>query len=187
VAVIGTVAAKLGDYSVAVFNTSYRIMWIVMVLIMALSSASGIKISMRLGTMDHQGAKRAGWIGIQLSAIVLVFLGSIMVWKIRFFGHIFTDNDTFLEAFENMRWPFSCTLVLMNLSVAVERVPYSMGRTKEVFWYGFFASWGVQVPVVLVLTQFWRNDLVALFTGMACTRPYITPCGVVVMILVLKD
>ena len=40
-------------------------------------------------------------------------------------------------------------------------------RTKEVFWMGFIASWGGQVPAVLLLTKYWRNDLVGLYTGMA--------------------
>ncbi len=40
-------------------------------------------------------------------------------------------------------------------------------RTKEVFWMGFFASWGGQVPAVLILTRYWRNDLVGLYTGMS--------------------
>ena len=32
---------------------------------------------------------------------------------------------------------------------------------------GFVASWGGQVPAVLLLTKYWRNDLVGLYTGMA--------------------
>ena len=32
---------------------------------------------------------------------------------------------------------------------------------------GFIASWGGQVPAVLFLTKYWRNDLVGLYTGMA--------------------
>jgi Na+-driven multidrug efflux pump len=42
-----------------------------------------------------------------------------------------------------------------------------MGRTKEVFWYGLIASWGAQVPAVILLTKYWRDDLVGLYCGMA--------------------
>jgi Na+-driven multidrug efflux pump len=167
VAVIGGVAAKLGEVDVAVFNTSYRIMWIVLIMVNALASAAGIKMSMRLGNMNHLGAKQAGEVGIAMSAIVLLLIGIAVLLKIRELGRIFTDDETFLSLFEEARWPFTATLVLMNLSVAIERIPYSMGRTKEVFWYGFVASWGGQVPAVILLTKFWRADLVGLYTGMA--------------------
>jgi hypothetical protein len=32
---------------------------------------------------------------------------------------------------------------------------------------GFAASWLGQVPAVLLLTKYWRDDLVGLYTGMA--------------------
>jgi len=167
VAVVGAVAAKLGEEEVAVFNTSYRIMWIVLILVNALSSAAGIKMSMRLGNMDHHGAKQAGEVGIYMSAAILSFIGFGVVWKIRWFGRIFTNDPVFLDLFEEAKWPFMVTLVLMNLSVAIERIPYAMGRTKEVFWLGFVASWGAQVPAVALLTTYWRSDLVGLYWGMA--------------------
>jgi len=167
VAVVGAVAAKLGEEEVAVFNTSYRIMWIVLIMVSALSSAAGIKTSMRLGQLNHRGAKQAGEVGILMSALVLSVVGFIVVWKIRWFGLVFTSDERFLSLFEEAKWPFMVTLVLMNLSVAIERIPYSMGRTKEVFWFGFVASWGAQVPGVILLTRYWRNDLTGLYWGMA--------------------
>lgn len=167
VAVIGAVAAKLGNVEVAVFNTGYRIMWIILIMVSALSSAASIKTSTRLGKMDHAGAKQAGWVGIYMSMIILSLIGGFVTLKIRWFGRIFTDDPEFLELFEEVKWPFTLTLVLMNLSVAIERIPYSMGRTKEVFWYGLIASWGAQVPGVILLTKYWRNDLIGLYWGMA--------------------
>jgi Na+-driven multidrug efflux pump len=142
VAVIGAVAAKLGEQQVAVFNTSYRIMWIALVLINSLATASGINMNIRLGKMDHLGAKQAGHVGVGLSAAVLVVLGVLIVTHVRFFGIIFTNDETFLSLFEGARWPFSVSLVLMNLAIAIEKIPYSMGRTNEVFWIGLVASWG---------------------------------------------
>jgi MATE family multidrug resistance protein len=167
VAAIGAVAAKLGETQVAVFNTSYRIMWIVLIMVNALASAAGIKMSMRLGNMDHLGAKQAGHVGIAMSALVLLIIGFAVLLQIRSLGRIFTENDDYLDLFDGAKWPFTVTLVLMNLSVAIERIPYSMGRTKEVFWYGFVASWGGQVPAVLLFTKYWRADLVGLYSGMA--------------------
>lgn len=145
VAFIGAVAAKLGETQVAVFNTSYRIMWIVLVLINALSSAAGIKTSLRLGAMDPSGARQASEVGIAMSALVLLIIGGFVLTRIRWFGRIFTNDDHFIDLLEETSLPFTLTLILMNLSVAIERVPYALGRTKIVFWCGFIASWGAQV------------------------------------------
>ena len=194
VAVVGAIAADLGEVQVAVFNTSYRIMWIVLIMVNALSSAAGIKMSQRLGNMDPSGAKQAGEVGIFLSFVVLAAILSAVFFRIRMFGQIFTQDEEFLDLFETTRVPFCCTLFLMNMSVAIERIPYAMGRTKEVFWMGLIASWGgkhtmygtccrvmllclscfvsltttiAQVPGVYVLTTYWRNDLFGLYCGMA--------------------
>jgi Na+-driven multidrug efflux pump len=142
-------------------------MWIVLIMVNSLASAAGIKMSMRLGNMDHLGAKQAGHVGIGMSAAVLAMIGLLVVWKIRWLGQIFTEDEVFLHLFAEAKWPFTVTLVLMNLSVAIERIPFSMGRTKEVFWYGFVASWAGQVPAVLLFTSYWRADLVGLYWGMA--------------------
>lgn len=167
VAVIGTIAAKLGDLEVAIFNTSYRIMWIVLILISAIAGAASIKTTTRLGKMDPKGAKQASYVGIGMGVVFLVIIGLWMVSQIRIFGRIFTNDEDFLAKFEEAKWPFTVTLVLMNLSVAIERVPYSMGRTKIVFWMGFCASWGFQVPGVFFLTKYWRDDLTGLYWGMS--------------------
>lgn len=167
VAVIGAVAAKLGETDVAVFNTSYRIMWIVLIMVNALSGAAGIKMSLRLGRVNPAGAKQAGHVGVFLSFVVLALLFFAIVTHVRWFGRIFTNDEEFLALFESARWPFTITLVLMNLSVAIEKIPYSMGRTSDVFWMGLVASWGAQVPAVFVMTTYWRNDLVGLYWGMA--------------------
>jgi Na+-driven multidrug efflux pump len=167
VGIIGLIAAKLGEDVVAVFNTSYRIMWIVLILVNALSSAASIKMTLRLGNMDHKGAQQAGEVGVFMSAGILGIIGVLVYWNIRWFGRIFTNEESFLELFESARLPFILTLVFMNMSVAIERIPYSMGRTKEVFWLGFVASWFVQVPAVLMCTSYWRDDLIGLYWGMA--------------------
>jgi Na+-driven multidrug efflux pump len=142
VAAIGTMAARLGENEVAVFNTSYRLMWIVLICVMALTGAAGINMSMRLGSLDHQGARQAGFVGVVLSSIVCTIIGFVVWANIRAFGRIFTNDEDFLTVFSDAKTPFTIALVLMNISIAVEKIPYSMGRTTEVFWLGFFASWG---------------------------------------------
>lgn len=165
VAAVGTVAAQLGTKDVAVFNASYRIMWIALVLVSALSSAAGIKMSSRLGKLNHVGAKQAGEVGIFMSTIVLGTMAALILWKVSWFSAIFTSDVEFVTLFEQSKFPFVITLILMNLSVALERIPYSMGRTKEVFWFGLVASWAGQVPAVILLTKYWRNDLHGLYSG----------------------
>ena len=40
--IVGLIAANLGELEVGVFNTSYRIMWIVLILVSAVANAGGI-------------------------------------------------------------------------------------------------------------------------------------------------
>ena len=117
--------------------------------------------------MNPYGARQAGYVGIALSATILVFLGGIVLVNGRLVARIFTEDEVFLNMFEEASLPFSLTLCFMNLSVAIERVPYAMGRTREIFWMGFIASWFGQVPGVFVMTRYWRDDLVGIYSGMA--------------------
>mmetsp|Transcript_5735 Transcript_5735/g.14218 ORF Transcript_5735/g.14218 Transcript_5735/m.14218 type:complete len:557 (+) Transcript_5735:259-1929(+) len=166
-AVIGSVAASMGEIDVAVFNTAYRIMWIALIFVNSNAAAAAINVSLRLGNMDPHGAKQAACVGIGLAVAVVGVLGWLVLWKSRWFGKIFTNDEEFLDLFVECSVPFALTLCFMNLAVAIERIPYSMGRSKEVFWMSLVGSWFGQVPAVLILTTYWRNDLVGLYSGMA--------------------
>ena len=127
VAVIGSVAASLGEAEVAVFNTAYRIMWIALIFIVAIAAAASINMSIRLGKMDHKGAKQAGDVSIGMTVCTLVFLVTLILVKNRWFGLIFTNDEEFLELFAECAVPFTISLFFMNLSIALERIPYTMG------------------------------------------------------------
>jgi Na+-driven multidrug efflux pump len=142
-------------------------MWIALIVIGSLASASSINMTIRLGKMNPEGARQAGYVGIALSAAILILLGGVILAKSRMFARIFTEDELFLDLFEEASFPFTLTLCFMNLAVAIERVPYAMGRTREIFWMGFIASWFGQVPGVMLMTRYWRNDLVGLYSGMA--------------------
>lgn len=124
VAVVGMLASQLGSMEVAVLNTSYRIMWVVLVATNSISSASGIKTSIRLGQSDAKGAKQAGEIGIFFALIFSAVAGGLIAWHIRPLGLLFTNDEKFLEVWVKAKWPFAATVALMNFSVALERIPF---------------------------------------------------------------
>lgn len=57
VTVIGAVAATLGNVDLAVFNSSYRILWMCLIFAGSLAFATGIKLGTMLGAGDAHGAK----------------------------------------------------------------------------------------------------------------------------------
>jgi Na+-driven multidrug efflux pump len=167
VAVIGGVAARMGEQEVAVYNTAYRITWLSIVFVVAMAGASSTIMCLRLGRNDPSGARQAGYVGVGMSFTVLVVLSIFILVKSRWFGLIFTNDEDFLLLFEEASVPFTAFLFFMDATLVLEQIPYTMGRTRDVFWMGFTASWGFQVPAVVLLTRHWRDDLVGLYTGMA--------------------
>ncbi|KAL7478658.1 hypothetical protein ACHAW6_004409 [Cyclotella cf. meneghiniana] len=167
VGVIGAMAASIGEREVGLFNASYRILWITLIFVGALSGASGIKVGLRLGNGNAMGARQAASVGLLLSLLLLSVLSILVYFNSRAFGMVFTNDRRYLDLFEECRGPFCCALFFMNLAVAIESIPINMGRTGIVFYASFIASWLGQVPGVYFLTRFWRNDLYALYTGIA--------------------
>lgn len=167
VAVIGGVAAKMGDIEVTVYNTAYRIAWFTMMFVFAMAGASSTNMCLRLGRGHSDAARQAGYVGVTMATVVLFIESFLLLTKGRWFALVFSNDKDFLSLFEETLVPFTAVLFFMNLCVALEQIPYSMGRTRDVFWLGFFSSWGGQVPAVILLTRYWRNDLFGLYTGMA--------------------
>jgi MATE family multidrug resistance protein len=164
---IGAIAATMGEREVGLFNASYRILWITLIFVGAISAASGIKIGSKLGSGQSLAARTAAFVGISLVMVCLIVLATLVYYNTRLFGRIFTNDESYLDLFEECRLPFTLTLFFMNLAVGIEAIPLSIGRTGSVFYCGVFASWLGQVPGVLLLTKYWRNDLFALYSGIA--------------------
>ena len=140
-AVIGALSAELGVNQVAVFNASYRIIWMTLIFVTSISTAAGINIGIRLGKFEPDGAQQAAYVGIGVCFIFLLIISYLASSRIRWIGSIFTNDTVLLDMLDDCRYPFVATLFFMNLASAIERVPLSMGRTKTVFWSGFVASW----------------------------------------------
>eukprot|EP00854_Cymbomonas_tetramitiformis_P014638 gene14638-17293_t len=167
VAAIGTVAATLGETEVGVFNASYRILWMCLTFMGSLAGAVGIKLGLAFGKGDAELAKFTAFVGTVVAVAVLIVLGFIVYAIPRQLGSIFSTDDEVLDLFVEIRIPLAVMMVVMNLSVNLERIPMAMGRTKEVLIMGLVGSWVGQVPGVLLCTQLWRKDLVGLYTGVA--------------------
>ena len=127
----------------------------------------GIKLGQALGANRPDLAKFTATTGITLTVCILAGLGTIVYSIPRQLGSIFSSDDQVLDLFVDIRIPLAFTMVVMNLSVFLEKIPISMGRTRDVLILGLIGSWGGQVPAVLLLVRFWREDLVAVYTGIA--------------------
>lgn len=167
VAAIGAVAATLSKDDLGVFNASYRIMWICLTFIGSLGGAVSTKLGIRLGANDAAGAKKGVYVGLGLALAILAALALVVVAIPRELGSIFTSDPKLLDVFEKIRVPLATTVFTMNAAVVFERVPMAMGRTRAVLILGFAGSWVGQVPAVLLCVNFWKRDLVAVYTGVS--------------------
>ena len=167
VAAIGAVAATLSKDDLGVFNASYRIMWICLTFIGSLGGAVSTKLGIRLGADDAAGAKKGVYVGLGLALAILAALALVVVAIPRELGSIFTSDPKLLDVFEKIRVPLATTVFTMNAAVVFERVPMAMGRTRAVLILGFAGSWVGQVPAVLLCVNFWKRDLVAVYTGVS--------------------
>jgi len=168
VAAIGAVAAQLGAEEVSVFNCSYRIMWIALTFIGSMGGAMAIHLGVALGAGDTHQAKLCARVCIGTCVVAVALLAGVMLFFARYVAMVFSPDEAIQELFHEVRVPMVAMMVLMTLAVLLERIPMAMGRTSVVLGVGLVGSWVGQVPGVYIGVYLWRNDLVGLFTGVAC-------------------
>eukprot|EP00429_Kryptoperidinium_foliaceum_P069990 CAMPEP_0176066710 /NCGR_PEP_ID=MMETSP0120_2-20121206/33293_1 /TAXON_ID=160619 /ORGANISM="Kryptoperidinium foliaceum, Strain CCMP 1326" /LENGTH=505 /DNA_ID=CAMNT_0017400319 /DNA_START=71 /DNA_END=1588 /DNA_ORIENTATION=- len=166
-AALGAIASGLGDINLSVWNTSYRICWLVLIFSGSVAGSMGTQVGIALGAGEADRAKRQVLAGVVVCATVLVALCVLVVSAPRAFGSIFSNDPAVLGLFEESRWALAAFVGLMNLAVVLEKVPIAVGESKIAFRLGVVGSWVGQVPGALLCTRYWRDDMVGLFTGSA--------------------
>lgn len=168
VSAIGVVAVSFhDDASLAVFNSAYRILWMSLIVIGSVGSAMGVLLGQELGRGNHLGAKAVASTCLVLALGLVVLLAAVFYCIPEKIALIFSSDEDVIELYKDVALPLTATLIAMNLSVLLERVPLSCGRTQIVLWTGVIGSWAAQVPAVLLCTIFYRNNLFGLFTGVS--------------------
>ena len=166
-AAVGAIAAVLSSDDLGVFNASYRIFWMSLTFTGAMASAMGTKLGIALGSGDPIGARRVVTIGMGMAFTSLIVLTGVVFIFPRQLATIFTSDQVLLDKFEGARASLAITMFMMNAANVLEKVPMTMGRTKEILYIGLVGSWGGQVPIALLCVKYWRRDLTGVYTGVA--------------------
>ena len=166
VSAIGVVAVTFHDHaSLAVFNSSYRIAWMSLIVIGSIGSAMGVLLGQELGKGDYNRAKNITSTCLILAFVIVLMLAAVFFTIPGKVAMVFSSDEEVIGLYQDVALPLTTMLIAMNLSVLLERVPLSCGRTQVVLWTGVVGSWAAQVPAVILCTKFYRNDLYGLFTG----------------------
>jgi len=166
VSLIGIFCAKLGDTELAVFNSSYRILWITLTVVGALAQSVGILVGQNMASGDIHRSKSILHNGGSFTILTLLLLTVIIFLNLEEFAGIFSNDTEIKEVFLKIRTPLCLELFLMNMSVFFEGILISLGKTRTVFWIGALGSWAGQVPACWIGT-FYFKDLKMVFWGVS--------------------
>lgn len=133
VSAIGVVAVSFhDDASLAVFNSAYRITWMSLIVIGSIGSAMGVLLGQELGKGDYGKAKYVTHTCLGMALGMVLVLGAIFYSIPEKVALIFSGDQAVIELYRNVALPLTTMLIAMNLSVLLERVPLSCGRSKMV-------------------------------------------------------
>ncbi len=165
-AMVGAMAAWLGDEQVAIFNANYRVLWLTLGLVGAFNTGMTTNMNLALGHGDVQAAQQSVRIGFSIVAALILFAAVGFNMVPHFFASIFSSDEHYIKMSVHVAPAFSLVLISMVSAVALERVIVSFGKTKQIFYMGVCASWLVQVPAVYFIILY-TNSLNGLYYGVA--------------------
>ena len=129
---VGALAASIGGLELAVFNTSYRVLWICLIFTGATAGATGITLASALGAGDVHAARRAARAGTLVVGVALLILCAAILVFARPIARIFSEDEEVLELFHESRKALALATFFMNLTVFLETMPNAFGRTRNV-------------------------------------------------------
>lgn len=183
VAVIGAVATSMGPTEVAVYVSSYRIMWAGIVFVGSVSSAVSIRLGIAFGKGDAGDGKFISFIGMLIVVTFVAAIGTAIALFSRQMGLIFSSDPVILDEFDRVGLPLATTTMAMNLSVAFEGIVRAMGRPKIVLYIGLVGSWVFQAPAVILFTKYvhYKSKLYVLYCGV--TIGYLAVCSMLAWVI----
>lgn len=152
---IGLLAGTLGDKEVAVFNASYRIAWMNMVVIGSFSGACVTQLGIALGTGDGHLSQKIRDLGIGTVFFFLFVTVGASVIFIDKLASIFSNDPEVIALFIECRWEMALMIFFMGFSMHFESLLVALKKTDTLFKAALLGSWGGQVPAVLFL--FWYS------------------------------
>jgi len=183
VTVIGVIAAGRGGVEVAVFNVAYRFLWICLMFSGASARATGIRLAVAIGKGAVGGAQYIAKVGVGVVTLLLLLLSLLVFLRPTDLASVFTKDPVFIARVEEARLPLALLVFTMNMSVALEALTASLGKTRHVLASGLLGSWLGQVPACVLISKYWRDDVIGLFWGMVLG--YLLHCLALVVCLTL--
>jgi len=162
---IGLLAGTLGNKEVAVFNASYRIAWMNLVIIGAFSSACVTQLGIALGTGDGHLSMKIRDLGI---GTVFTFLFATVAASVVFIdklARIFSNDPEVIALFQECRMEMALMIFFMSFAVHFESLLVAVKKTDSLFKAALIGSWGGQVPGVLALFYFYGETLQNVYLG----------------------
>eukprot|EP00035_Acanthoeca_spectabilis_P006906 m.130486 g.130486 ORF g.130486 m.130486 type:complete len:494 (-) comp13713_c0_seq8:102-1583(-) len=122
VSVIGAIAANFGSVMLATFNTSYRILWMCLVISGSIGGATSIKMARTFGLGRPGQAKQSAMVGGFLVFSVLGGLATIVAIFPRELGSVFTTDNAILDVFVDIRFALAAMMVYVCRKCSFRRL-----------------------------------------------------------------
>jgi MATE family multidrug resistance protein len=182
---VGLLAARQSPLNLAVFNSSYRILWLCQIFSGALASAICIQVGMALGGSRISDAKHPIKVGMTICIGIIFFMSAVVLQYPVALARIFSNDEDILQEFSDSRRSLAFTMVAMNVAIVLKKIVMNLGYTHQAFHAGVVGAWGGQVPSVLFLTHSFENNMFWLYMGVACG--YTLLCLILTSFLVCCD
>jgi Na+-driven multidrug efflux pump len=90
----------------------------------------------------------------------LLALSALVFLRPADLASVFARDPAFIQRVSEASLPLAALVFTMNLSVALEALVASLGKTKHVLISGLVGSWLGQVPACVLFSKFWRSDII---------------------------
>jgi MATE family multidrug resistance protein len=164
---IGLYSGTLGDKAVAVFNSSYRIAWLNIVVVGSFSSACATQLSIALGSGDAKLCAKVRNIGIFTVLTFLLLTVGLSIVFIEKLAMIFSTDPEVIQMYCDTKWEMAGMIFFMCFAMHFESLLYALKKSNIVFYCGMAGSWFGQVPAVVILTTYFGHGLYNVYLGVA--------------------
>jgi MATE family multidrug resistance protein len=89
---IATFAGWLGTTQMAAYQSCINVVSFAFMMAIGLSTATSVRVANAVGREDRPGVALAGWLGVALSAVLMLAIGLVVLWQRELVAAIYSDS-----------------------------------------------------------------------------------------------